>query len=467
MNRVKRVAWGRVVYGVAVLLSAAAAVRAEEAGERREIALTVYNENLGLVRDVRARRVENGRSEIQYRDVAARIDPTSVHLRARGGEGFLVREQNYRFDLAGPETILERYLDHTVQATDKQGEVVEGVLYSHDSAHLVIGSARGGEGGSGGVSIVRREELARIEFPELPEGLVTRPTLSWLVESSRAGQRDLEVEYLTEGIAWHAEYVASVAPASDRLVLSSWVSIDNQSGATYPDAKLKLVAGKIHRVMEPAPIVYGRAKVMELAAADGGFEERAFFEYHLYELQQPTTVRDREIKQIALFAPAEVRCQRGYEFDAERGTGARVILSFKNSKDGGLGLPLPAGKVRVYQEDRDGSAEFAGEDRVEHTPRDEEVRLYVGDAFDIAVEREITEVQRISDRSQEQTVSVKVRNHKTEAVTLKVIEHLYGFWEIRESSHEWRKKDARTVEFTVPAPVDAETVLRYRVRLRS
>lgn len=452
----------------ALALFAPAAARGQEAGgEPRELALTVYNEDLGLVRDVRTRRVPSGRSEIEFRDVAARVDPTSVHLRARGSDAFLVREQNYRFDLAGPETILERYLDRPVRATDKQGELVEGPLYSHDPGHLVIGTPGAGGAAAGGVTILRREELARIEFPQLPEGLVTRPTLTWIVDSPKAGQRELEVEYLTEGISWHAEYVASVAPSSDRLILSAWVSLDNRSGAAYPQAKLKLVAGKINRVVEPAPIHFGRAKTMEMAADAAGFEERAFFEYHLYELQQPTTVRDREIKQISLFTPAEVRCKRGYEFDAQRGSGARVILSFMNSKEGGLGLPLPGGKVRVYQEEREGGAEFAGEDRLQHTPRDEEVRLYVGDAFDIAVEREVAQVDRLSDRSQEQTIVVKVRNHKPEPVTLKVIEHLYGFWEILESTHEWRRKDARTAEFTVPAAVDSETVLRYRVRLRS
>jgi hypothetical protein len=430
----------------------------------REIALTIYNQDLALVRDRRAVDVAAGASEISFADVAAQIDPTSVHLRSAGGSAALrVMEQNYRYDLAGSDAVLTRHLDHAVEAVDKRGEVIRGTLLAQDAGNLVLRGTDGGEG----VSIVSRTELARINFPRLPEGLITRPTLFWQVQAPQAGSQNLEIEYLTSGLSWHAEYVAAVAPSSDALTLSAWVSIQNQSGASYPDSRLKLIAGEVHRAQEtPVPyLAKGRAAMAEDVS---GFQEKAFFEYHLYTLERPATVSDKEIKQLTLFSPASVRATRGYEYDGARNDkDVAVVIKFKNSQKDGLGMALPAGKVRVYQEDSDGSLEFVGEDRIDHTPRDEEVRVGVGNAFDISAERAVVDMKRITDRVFEQTIEVKIRNHKKEAVTVKVIEHVYGTWEVVEKTHPFRKKDAYTLEFELPTAPDQEALLRYRVRVTS
>jgi hypothetical protein len=315
----------------------------------------------------------------------------------------------------------------------------------------------------GALSIVRREELVRMNFPELPEGLVVRPTLVWQVENGRAGDRQLELEYLTSGINWHAEYVGVVTPASDRLTLSAWVSIDNRSGTSYPDARLKLVAGDVHRARDER--MPKMATDFALQARAPSFEERAFFEYHLYTLQRRTTVRDKEIKQIALFEPAEARATRNYAFDGARDPNVRVMLKVKNSADEGLGMPLPKGTVRVYQQDTDESLEFVGEDRIAHTPRDEEIELQLGNAFDIAAERRSVARERVAPNVNDETIEVKLRNHKDARVTVTVIEHLYGYWKVREETHEHRQRDANTIEFDVAVPADQETVLRYEVRV--
>jgi hypothetical protein len=452
-----------LVAGIAAGAAAPRAVAQPNAGEgeERSIALTVYNNDLGLVKDVRRRTLARGASELSFADVAEQIDPTSVHLRATGGKGgFDVLEQNYRFDLASADAILNRYLGREIEVVDKQGELYSGTLLSQDGGHLVIRKT----GDDGGLAIIRREEVVRMQFPELPQGLVVRPTLVWSLQSD-GGEHNLELEYLTGGISWHAEYVGVVAPKGDKLQLSAWVSIDNRSGTTYPNAKLKLVAGDVHRVQETPKVARG-GRAPEMMAMDTGFQEKPFFEYHLYTLGRPATVADNEIKQISLFEPAEAHAVRGYEYDgAMRPDDVQVILKVKNSEKEGLGMPLPAGKVRVYQEDDDGSLEFVGEDRVDHTPRDEEVRLVLGNAFDIAAERNVMQHERISTNVYEETVEVKIRNHKKEAVTVTVIEHLYGFWEIRESTHGYRRKDARTAEFDVKAAPDQEILLRYKVRV--
>ena len=266
---------------------------------------------------------------------------------------------------------------------------------------------------------------------------------------------------------WHAEYVAVTGEKTDKLEISSWVSIENRSGATYENAKLKLMAGDVRIIQERGPFD-GRERFVAFtqeAKKAPGFEEKAFFEYHLYTLTRPTTLKDRQTKQISLFDPATVSSQREYIFDAQKNPKrVQVNLVFDNEKKAGLGLPLPAGKVRVYQKDDDGSLEFVGEDRIEHTPKDEEVRLVVGSAFDLTAEREMTDTKRIADRVREESYRIKLRNHKDENVQITVMEHFWGDWTILEASHPYDKKSATTAEFNVLVEADKETIITYRVR---
>lgn len=433
--------------------------------QEKEVALTVYNDNLALVHDVRRIELKKGLNEISFRDVAAQIDPTSVHFKSlTAPDAVSILEQNFEYDLVNSAKILAKYVDHPISIVAKEGREFSGTLLSSAGNDIVL------QGEDGGVTIVNRATVQNLEFPRLPEGLITRPTLHWTLESDRGGTHRTEVSYLTSGINWHAEYVAVTNEDDTELDLSGWVSIDNKSGATYPDAKLKLVAGQVHRAVPPRPPI----QVYEVARAKAppAFEERAFFEYHLYTLQRPATVRDNEIKQLSLFEPTETKVRKVYVYEAARNDQAvRVDLEFKNSKEAGLGMPLPKGKIRVYKQDTDKALIFVGEDFIDHTPKDEEVRVTVGDAFDIAAERKQTDQRKLGERSREETWQITLRNHKKEAVKVKVIEQLWGFgrigeWEIRHSSHPYVKKDVRTIEFEVPVEVGGETLIEYTVWYR-
>ena len=430
-------------------------------GADRSLAVTVYNQNLGLVREERAVELKAGRSELRYADVAAQLDPTSVHFVPVGGGGFRVLEQNFQYDLVSGDRLLERSLGGAVRVVGKDGALTEGKLLSFDGGSLVLETRDG-------IKVVNRGETRELSVASLPGGLISKPTLAWLVESPAGGERRTRLSYLTGGLSWHAEYVAVVNAADTGLSLAGWVSVENQSGATYPEAKLKLVAGDINLV-RPKMEAVARGRVMEMQAdmaAAPQFEERQFFEYHLYDLQRPTTIADRETKQISLFEPATVgSVEKKYTFDAQRlGNKVAVTLEFKNSKAAGLGMPLPAGKVRIYKEDAGGAQEFAGEDRIDHTPQDERVRLSVGKAFDVVAERKQTDSRRLSDRVNETAFEIAVRNRKREAVTVVVVEHPYGDWEIVQRSHEFAKKDAFTIEFPVKVPAGAEVKVTYTVR---
>ncbi len=447
---------------VPLLLSSLAAILPSAAAPSlaREVAVTVYNQDLALVRETRSLVLERGRSEVRLGEVAARLDPTSVHLVPARPGAFHVLEQNFQYDLASAERLLERSLGATLRAVGKTGEVTEGKLVFFDPSSLVLETDRG-------VRMLYRADLREQVIPALPGGLVSRPTLAWWVDAASGGSSDAELSYLTGGMGWHAEYVAVVNPDDTALTLSSWVSVANHSGASYPDARLKLVAGDVHRVREELRQMRGRA--VELQALEAApFEEREFFEFHLYELERPTTVADRETKQIALFHPAGVRrVEKKFTFDADRlGPKVVVTLEFENRQEDGLGMALPGGKVRVYKQDADASQEFVGEDRIDHTARNEKIRLTVGRPFDVVAEKKQAAFRRVSDRVSEASYEIEVRNRKKEAITVTVVEHPQGDWEIVQRSQEFTKKDAFTIEFPVRVPPDDKATVTYTVRFQ-
>lgn len=431
----------------------------------KEVALTVYNQNLALVRDVRTLDLSKGMSTIKFTDVAAKMDPTSVHFKSlTAPDAVSILEQNFEYDLVSTDRLLQKYIDQAIVVTTKEGNTFTGRLLSSTGGDAVLAT------NDGSVKVVKAAALETVEFPKLPEGLITRPTLVWLLQTDKGGKHKSEVSYLTEGINWHAEYVALSKENDTKMELAGWVSIDNKSGATYENAKLKLIAGEVHKVSEPR--VLRRAAKAEMAmlsyaAAEPQFEEKSFFEYHMYTLQRPATVRDRQIKQLSLFPTAEVDVKKIFTYNGARdGKKVRVNLEFINSKETGLGIPLPAGKIRAYKEDDDKSQEFIGEDKIEHTPKDEKVRIYLGNAFDIVGERIQKETKKIDKRARQESFEIKLRNHKNEAAVVTVIEQFWGDWEIVEKSHPFRKKDARTAEFDLSIPKDGEVVLTFTVLIK-
>ena len=426
----------------------------------KDVAITIYNNNLALVRDVRSLSLESGHIDVKFTDVASQIDPTSVHFTSlTAPERVTILEQNYEYDLVSPSKILEKYIDRNIRVVTEGEHVFEGKLLSSKENNIVLSDP------DGGIRTIQGKSIQHIEYPALPEGLITRPTLMWFLQNERAGEHQTEVSYLTQGVNWHAEYVAVVNQEDTHLDLGGWVSIDNKSGATYEDAKLELIAGDVHRVEERKPTPLYRAKADLAAAAVPQFEEKTFFEYHMYTLQRRATIKDRQIKQMSLFPNAQVEVKKTYTYDGRyEETKVRVTLEFQNSTEAGLGIPLPKGKVRVYKQDEDKTLQFVGEDLIDHTPRDENVRVYLGNAFDIVGERVVKEHERIAERVREEGVEITLRNHKEVDVTVVVVEHLHGDWKILTNSHEYRKKDARTIEFTVPVAKDSVSLVTYRVR---
>lgn len=428
-----------------------------------EVSLTIYNDNLALVHEFRILDYKKGLSEYDFTGIPSRIIPTSVHFRA---DGISVLEQNYEYDLASTDKISQKFIGEVIRVFTESGEMYEGVLQPSDSRGTILIDSEGK------VQVVRSDKIIHTEFPRMPENFLTKPTLVWQLESVKSGKNKSEISYLTEGMNWHAEYVA--VTGREKLGFTGWVSIENNSGMEFTDAKLKLMAGEIHRAgrrdymdnivtMAEAPRAVGGAKQ---------FEEKSFFEYHLYTLQRPATLKNYQIKQISLFPEAFAAFEQEYIFEAGRRSGAgnvQVFLKFKNSKKTGLGMPLPAGKIRVYQQDDDGSQEFIGEDWIKHTPRDEEVRIQVGEAFDIVGEKTTIDSRRISNQITEMDFEISLRNRKDEAVDVIVKEMFYGDWKILNSTHSFEKKDAYTAELKVNVPPhkdDEELKIKYTVRIK-
>lgn len=428
-----------------------------------DVSVTVYNSNLGVVHETRSLEFDQGIGRVSFADVPSRIDPTSVGFDLIDRSGSVtILEQNYAYDLVSPEKIYSKYIDNRIDIFDKEGNAFSGRLLSFAGGSFVI------QNDNGRIRIVRTEQVTNADFPELPEGLITRPTLFWLYSSTFAGRADCEVSYQTGGLSWSAEYVGILSEDEKRLHLTGWSSIQNNSGATYKDASLKLVAGDIHRAAPPSG--RGRFEMADLSMAkapSAAFEEKEFFEYHLYTLPRKATLADNEIKQIALFDPATTEVTKEYYYEPDKNRqDVRVAIRFENADDKGLGLPLPKGRARVFKADTDGSMILLGEDRIDHTPRNEEIKMTVGYAFDLAAEYQVIDFTKISSRVEENTHEIKLRNHKEEDVIVIVEKIIGGDWEIIETTHEFEKKKANTIEFRLPVRADGETTLVFKVRTK-
>lgn len=420
-----------------------------------DVAVTAYNDNLGVIRESRPFELKEGTQTLKFQDVAAQIDPTSVAL--VGPDGFQILEQNYDYDLVSSEVLLQKYIGQSLSGVDKTGKAYEGRLFSFDGSQLVLGLK------DGGIQMLNRSELVHLDFPDLPGGLILKPTLVWKVKSPLSGEHPLTLTYMSTGLSWHCEYVAKVSPDEKKLDLNGWVSLDNQSGASYRDAKLKLVAGDVNRVQEPPVQIRYKAMLSEAAAApEAQFQEKSFFEYHLYTLQHPTDLLDKQVKQVELLQAGNVPVIKKYTYDGSRDAKkVSVTLELENKEANGMGMPLPFGKIRVYKADTDKTDQFIGEDSIDHTPKDEKVRVSLGKAFDVVGERKVMAVRRAGSQTNEQDIEITLKNHKKEDIQVVVTEHAWGDWHVTKKSQDFRKKDAYTLEFNVPVPADGNATVTY------
>jgi hypothetical protein len=449
----------------------AQAPRRSGADQREAVSITVYNQQFGLVREVRRVDLARGPAELEFRDVAEQIEPYTVSVRALDGRPLRVLEQNYRYDLLSPEQLLRKYVGRRItiyrwnSGSQREEPVDAEVLSVNQSPIFRVGNE------------ITYGFSGRMAFPEIPEDLIAKPTLVWLLDGA-AGQRRLEASYLTRGLSWRADYVMVVDAADANADVTGWVTLDNKSGASYREAQLKLVAGDVQRVQELARRQVGAVRAMAVDEAAPQMTEEGLFEYHLYTLQRPTTVLNNEQKQVTLLdasglgvtkrlvlagQPYYYRAQTG---EIASGQKVSVFLEFRNTEANHLGMPLPAGVIRVYKADQSGAQQFIGEDRIDHTPRDELLRIRMGDAFDVVADRRQME-WRITGSCQSQSAwEIELRNRKDEAVEVDVMEPVGGDWTILESSHRWERIDARTFRFRVPIPARGTQKVTYRVQVK-
>jgi hypothetical protein len=452
----------------------ATSARRSVAADREHVALTIYNSNFALIREERRLALGTGRVALAFEDVSAHVQPATVHLRSLdAADGLSVLEQNYRYDVLTPQTLLEKYVGKTIKLAryDEQrgtDEVKEAELLSVQNGPVLRVD---GEIVTAGAD--------RFIFPEVPSNLLERPTLVWLLDSARAEQR-VEVSYLSANLSWHADYVLVLDPNDTRGDLTSWVTLDNQSGTSFMGAELKLVAGDVQRVAPPPPPPMPAMDMAqeEVSAQGAGFRQEALFEYHLYALGRPADVLDKEQKQVSLLEAHGIEVQKKLVFhgsdygfrtrwgDQVKNQKVSVLVVLDNSEAKGLGMPLPAGVVRVYKMDSTGANQFVGEDAIDHTPRDEPIEVKLGEAFDVLGDRRQTSYQALGKCSGESNWEVELRNHKDTVARVEVLEPASGDYQVIQSSHPVLPRDAHGFAFEVDVPARGAVKVTYRVRVR-
>jgi hypothetical protein len=441
-----------------------------------ELALTVYNSDLALVRDVRNVQLPRGTFDLRFMDIAATVNPATVHIRSLTEPTRLdVLEQNYEYDLLEPDKLLRKYVGRDVTLVrlvqdggDTRQEEVKARLLSFNNAPVwQIGN-----------EIVTGMHADHIRFPELPGNLYSRPTLIWSLENGGASRHRVEASYLATKLSWNADYVLTVARDDKSADVDGWVTLTNGSGTGFRNAKLQLVAGELNRVRQ----MFGRMEAdMKVAAAAPVAERMAqesFSDYHLYTLDRKTTVNNNETKQVSMLEATGFPIKKRYIVDGQsfyyrnaQHPGSpikdvvQVYYQFKNEASAGLGMPMPAGVVRVYQSDSQGGVHFVGEDRIEHTPKDEMLNLKIGNAFDVVSERKQVDFEKISSNVYEMEYEVVIRNHKATPISVDVNEPIGGTWRMIRTSHEYTKTDAWAAQFNLAVPADGAATLKYRVRV--
>jgi hypothetical protein len=455
--------------------AAAAPQSSSSQSDQSDLSVTVYNSDLSLVRDVRNLALPGGTFQLKFMDIAASVNPATVHIRSLNDPALLsVLEQNYEYDLLEPAKLLAKYVGREVTllrpaAGNGEPEEVKATLIADNNGPIwKIGN-----------DIVTGLNPSSIRFPELPDNLYDRPTLLWTLDNRGAQKQKVEVSYLAGRLSWKADYVLNINRDETKADLDGWVTLVNDSGTAFQNARLQLVAGDLNRV----PVQMQAKALSDFAAgaaapAPPPFQEEAFSEYHLYSLDRRTSVMNNETKQISLLDASNIPLEKTYEVDgrdyyyrSSMRTGApikdpvEVYYKFKNAENANLGMPLPAGTMRIYQADAHGEMLFAGEDRIDHTPKDEEISLHAGNAFDVVAERKETDYHSFGGNSYEMEYEITLRNHKTVPITVEVNEPIGGDWEILNSTYKWTKTAAFAAQFQVPVDKDGTSVLRYRVHV--
>jgi len=447
--------------------------------DQTDLAITVYNSNVALVRDTRDVSMPAGDFQLRFMDIASAVNPASVHVRALANpEKLGVLEQDYEYDLLDAAKMLDKYVGRevTLLRTVKKDNstAVEEV-----KATLLANNA-GGPVWRIGDAIQTGLTPDGYRFPALPDNLYSHPTLVWTLNNTGAQRQKIEASYLANNVTWSADYVLNIARDDSSASLDGWVTLVNNSGTAFKNAKLQLVAGELNRVAPQAAGVAGAMQFEMRAAAPLPMQQESFAEYHLYTLNRRTSVFDKETKQVSMLtAPSFpvvkhfVVNGQSYYFRTRTQPGAaiknpvQVYYKFKNEEKAGLGMPLPAGTIRAYQADSHGGALFIGEDRIDHTPKDEDVSIHVGDAFDIVAERKQTDYKNLGASTFESEYEITLRNHKDTAITVEVNEPIGGDWEfVGTPSFPGTKTAAFAAQFQVPVAKDGTAVLKYRVRVR-
>ncbi|WP_417909142.1 DUF4139 domain-containing protein [Candidatus Electronema sp. PJ] len=465
-----------------LILPASVAAAANKATEtvssledQTSVAVTIYNQDLALVRDSRSIAVASGEQTLAFREVSAMIRPETALL---ASPGLQVLEQNFEYDLLTPESLLNKYVGRTVNlvkthpTTGEETTAEATVLSAGNGTVLKVGEH------------IESGVPGRLIFPDVPENLRDRPTLTMLVNSKDGGKQDAVLSYLTGGLSWKADYVAELGSDNASINLSGWVTLKNESGATYQNAKLQLVAGEVNRAKEPMPAM----RMMRMAAAPAeaalasDMAEESMFEYHLYTLGRPTTIKEKQSKQVSLLQADGVKVKKEFVLQGENyyyGNAAGnlgqklkvgVFLELKNAKEAGAGQPLPAGIMRVYKKDSSGSLQFVGEDRIDHTPENETIRLKLGDAFDVTANKKQTDFKKApwtSGTAYESAYQIELKNAKEEAVSVKVVEPVPGDWEMVEESLPHKKESSGTAVWEVQIEPKNSSTLTWRVRVKN
>jgi hypothetical protein len=445
--------------------------------DQTDLAVTVYNSNIALIRDVRQLQLPTGTFRLKFMDIAATVNPATVHFRSlTEPEKVGVLEQNYEYDLLEPNKLLNKYVGKEVtlvrsymdNGTTKHEEIKATLLANNNGPVWRIGN-----------DIVTGVYGESYRFPEVPANLYDRPTLLMTLDNSGARKQSIEASYLANNLSWNADYVLTVGRDDKTADLDGWVTLVNNSGAAFHNAKLQLVAGDLNRLPQAAPMNGIVAREAGMAKAAPQFQQENFSEYHLYSLGRRTSVEDKETKQISLLEASGIPVEKQFVVNGQnfyyrtaQTPGApikdpvQVFYKFKNEQKSGLGIPLPAGNLRVYQKDSKGGVLFIGEDHIDHTPKDEFITVKIGNAFDVVAERKQTDFKKIADRVYEMEYSITLRNHKDTPITVQVNEPIGGDWEMLSSTFPATKTAAFAAQFNVPVKASGESVLTYRVRVK-
>jgi hypothetical protein len=445
--------------------------------DQTELAVTVYNSDIALVRDTRNLQIARGTSDLHFMDIAATVNPATVHFRSLTEPSRVsVVEQNYEYDLLDPDKLLRKYIGRDVTLVRNRATGNGGSREEEVTARLL--SYNTGPVWRVNGEIVTGLHADHIRFPELPGNLYSRPTLIWTLDNSGGQRHRVEASYLAGRLAWNADYVLTVARDDKAADIDGWVTLQNNSGTQFKNANLQLVAGDLNRVRNELNKMAAMEAPMAQRAADSRMAQEAFSDYHLYTLARKTSINNAETKQVSMLGASGFPVQKRYIVSGQNfyyrnaqhpGSPLKdivqVFYQFKNEEATGLGLPMPAGVVRVYQSDSKGGIQFVGEDRINHTPKNETLNLKIGNAFDVVCERKQTDFQKIASGVYEVEYEVTLRNQKATGITVEVNEPIGGTWTMLRSSFTWTKTDAWAAQFMVPVASEGQSVLRYRVRI--